>query len=119
MQTFKNIDEYIVQFPANVQEKLVEIRKVINESVPNLTEAISYGMPTFKLNGKNLVHFAAFKSHIGFYPAPSGIEAFKQALEKYQTSTGTIQFQLSEDIPYDLVKSITQYRAKENLAAIK
>ena len=76
---FETIDEYIATFPENVQDILQEIRKVIRESAPEAEEAISYGMPTFKLNG-NLVHFAAYEKHIGFYPAPSGIEAFKEEL---------------------------------------
>lgn len=115
MQSFKTIDEYIAQFPKDVQEKLEKMRRVIHESVPNLDEAISYGMPTFKLKGKNVVHFAAYKSHIGFYPTPNGLEAFAQDLKMYQTSKGTAQFQLTEPIPFDLVKKITKFRAEQVL----
>lgn len=119
MINFKTIDEYIIQYPKDVQVKLEKMRSAIKEVAPNATEAISYGMPTFKLNGKNLVHFAAFKNHIGFYPAPSGIETFKKDLAIYQTSTGTIQFQLDQEIPFDLVKRITQFRMEEQLRNLK
>lgn len=89
------------------------IRKTIHETAPEATEKISYGMPTFYLNG-NLVHFAAFKKHIGFYPAPSGIENFKDKLEEYKTSKGTIQFPFDKEIPYELVSEIVKFRVNEN-----
>lgn len=90
--TFKSIDEYILQFPSEIQQILEKIRRVIKESAPNAVEKISYQMPTFYLHG-NLVHFAAFKSHIGFYPDSSGIEAFKEELSKYKGAKGQFNFQ--------------------------
>jgi uncharacterized protein YdhG (YjbR/CyaY superfamily) len=112
MDKFKTIDEYISSFPKSTQTILRSIRKAIQEVAPEATEAISYGMPTFKLNG-NLIHFAAYKHHIGFYPTPSGVEAFKKDLEKYKTSKGAIQFPIDQPIPIDLFKRIVKYRVKE------
>lgn len=111
--TFNTIDEYIGQFEPEVQEILKTIRKVINEVAPEAKEKISYKMPTFTLNG-NLVHFAAFKNHIGFYPAPSGIEAFKEELSQYKGAKGSVQFPLSKPIPYELIKKIVKFRVEEN-----
>ena len=91
------------------------MRQTIRDAAPGAVEAISYQMPTFKLNGRNLVHFAAFKSHIGFYPIPSGIEAFKEELSPYKQGKGSVQFPLDKPIPYDLVERIVKYRVKENL----
>ena len=116
---YKSIDEYISKQPTEVQKILEKIRKTIKEAAPNATEAISYQMPTFKLNGKNLVHFAAFINHIGFYPTPSGTENFKKELSKYKTSKGTAQFQLSEDIPYNLITKIVKFRVSENAKSKK
>jgi uncharacterized protein YdhG (YjbR/CyaY superfamily) len=110
-----SIDEYIAGFPEEVKRKLTALRQTIKEAAPDAEEKISYQMPTFAQNG-NLVHFAAFKKHIGFYPAPSGIENFKEQLQKFQTSKGTIQFPISEDIPLGLVVEIVKFRLKENLA---
>jgi uncharacterized protein YdhG (YjbR/CyaY superfamily) len=115
---FTNIDEYIQSFPESVQEKLQMIRQTIHKAAPEAKEAISYQMPTFKLNG-NLVHFAAFKEHIGFYPIPSGIEAFQEELSKYKTGKGSVQFPLNEPLPLDLVKRIVEFRVKENLSKKK
>ena len=112
---FKTMDEYIETFPKDVQKILEEMRQTIKKAAPEAVEAISYQMPTFKLNGKNLVHFAAFKNHIGFYPIPSGIEAFKEELSLYKQGKGSVQFPMDKPIPYDLVKKIVDYRAKENL----
>jgi uncharacterized protein YdhG (YjbR/CyaY superfamily) len=111
---FDTIDEYIATFPRDIQEILEKIRRTIQESAPNAKEAISYQMPTFKLNG-NLVHFAAFKNHIGFFPTPSGISRFKKELSHYETSKGTVRFPLNEPIPFDLIRKIVKYRVKENL----
>ncbi|MDP1552102.1 MAG: DUF1801 domain-containing protein [Methanobacteriaceae archaeon] len=111
---FETIDEYIAEFPEDIQNILEKIRKTIQDTVPEAEEAISYGMPTFKLQG-NLVHFAAYKNHVGFYPAPSGIEAFKEEISKYKSSKGAIQFPLDEPIPYDLVEKIVIFRVNENL----
>ena len=102
-------------FPDEIQAILQRLRQTIHKAAPEATEAISYQMPTFKLNG-NLVHFAAFKSHIGFYPVPSGIEAFREELEPYIKGKGTIQFPLDKPIPYDLVEKTVEFRVKENLA---
>lgn len=112
---FKNIDEYVVTFPKNVQSILQELRQVIKDAAPEAEEAISYQIPTFKLNG-NLVWFAAFKDHIGFYPRESAIEAFKAELSAYDVSKGTIRFPLDKPIPLDLVRKIVKYRVKENLS---
>lgn len=113
---FKTIDEYIRAFPEDVQNILEKIRHTIQKEAPEAVEAISYQMPTFKLNGKNLVHFAAFKNHIGFYPSASGIEAFKNDLSHYKGAKGSVQFPIKNPIPYDLVKRIIAFRVNENLA---
>lgn len=115
---FENIDDYIAQSPPEVRERLQELRRVIHKAAPAATEAISYQMPTFRLNG-NLVHFAAFKNHIGFYPAPSGIEAFTERLAPYAGGKGTVKFPLDQPIPYDLVADIVTYRVQEALAKPK
>lgn len=109
------IDEYIAGFPPNVQEILQKIRATIRKAAPQAEETIKYQMPTFVLHG-NLVHFAAFKSHIGFYPVPTGIEAFKKELAVYQSGKGSVQFPLDQPIPYSLIGKIVKFRAKENLA---
>lgn len=108
------IDDYILQFPKEIQRKLQELRQVIKESAPEAEERISYKMPTYYLRG-NLVHFAAYSRHIGFYPAPSGIEAFKDQLEGYKTSKGAIQFPLDDDLPLGLIRKIVKFRVEENL----
>ena len=113
------MDEYIETFPEDVQKILEEMRQTIKKAAPEAVEAISYQMPTFKLNGKNLVHFAAFKNHIGFYPMPSGIEAFKNDLSSYKQGKGSVQFPMDKPIPYDFIKKIVDFRAKENLEKIK
>lgn len=110
-----NIDEYISTFPDDVQAKLEKIRSVIRKAAPEAVERISYQMPTFFLHG-NLVHFAAYKRHIGFYPAPSGIKAFERELSKYKWAKGSVQFPLDREIPYDLISRIVAFRVKENLA---
>ncbi len=111
----KDIDTYIAGFPDDVQDILQNIRNVIKNAAPDAQEAISYQMPTFKLKG-NLVHFAAFKNHIGFYPIPSGIEAFQEALSAYKQGKGSVQFPLDQPMPYDLIGRIVEFRVKENLA---
>ncbi len=111
----QTIDEYIAGFPKDVQEILRRIRQTIREAAPDAQEKISYQMPTFTLKG-NLVHFAAFKNHIGFYPIPSGIEEFKKELSAYQQGKGSVQFPLDKPIPYDLISRIVKFRVKENLA---
>ncbi|MCE5299034.1 MAG: DUF1801 domain-containing protein [Methanoregulaceae archaeon] len=110
----KTIDEYIDTFPPDVQNILGQLRKTIHEIVPQAEETIRYGIPTFTLNG-NLVHFAAFEDHIGFYPTPSAIVAFKKELSLYRHAKGSVQFPINEPIPFDLVRRIVQFRVKENL----
>jgi uncharacterized protein YdhG (YjbR/CyaY superfamily) len=112
------IDEYIAAFPPEIQSLLAQVRETIRQAAPDAKEKISYGMPTFYLNG-NLVHFAAYKKHIGFYPAPSGIKNYKDALAKYKTSKGAIQFPLGQPIPFELIREITLYRVRENMAKKK
>jgi len=110
----KTIDEYIATYPQNVREILEELRRAIRETAPKAEETTSYGIPTFDLNGKHLVHFAAYKNHVGFYPTSSGIKAFKKELSPYKTSKGTVQFPLNKPIPFDLVRKIVKFRVKEN-----
>lgn len=116
--TFKSIDEYILQFPLEVQEILRTLRNVIRESAPDAEEKISYQMPTFALHG-NLVHFATHKNHIGFYPMPSAIEAFKNELSEYKGAKGSVQFPYSKPIPYELIKKIVEFRVNENIKQAK
>ncbi|MEK4976903.1 iron chaperone [Bacillus sp. FSL K6-6540] len=111
---YGSIDEYISSCAPEVQEILQKLRRVIQETAPHAKEKISYQMPTFDLHG-NLVHFAAFKKHIGFYPAPSGIEAFQDELKEYHTSKGTLQFPIDQPLPYELIRRIVQYRVQQNL----
>lgn len=112
------IDDYIAQFPTDVQSKLKDLKRVIKEAAPESAEKISYGMPTFFLH-KNLVHFAAFKNHIGFYPTPSGIEAFKEELGAYKTSKGAVQFPLNQPLPLDLISHIVAFSVAENQTLYK
>jgi uncharacterized protein YdhG (YjbR/CyaY superfamily) len=107
------IDEYIAGFPKLIQEKLKSLRHTIQQAAPEAEEAIKYSLPTFVLNG-NLVHFGAYKSHIGFYPAPSGILAFKKELAKYKSSKGAVQFPLNEALPLTLIARIVRRRVSEN-----
>lgn len=111
----QTIDDYIANFPKDVQLILEKVRKTIRKAAPDAQEKINYGIPTFTLNG-NLVHFAGFKNHIGFYPTPSGVEKFKKELSKYEGAKGSVQFPLEEPIPYNLITSITEFRVKEQLA---
>jgi len=108
----KNIDEYIAGFPCDVQKILKQIRTTIKKSAPDAEEAIKYGIPTFVLN-ENLVHFAAFKNHIGFYPTPSSIEAFKDELSQYESAKGSVQFPIDEQMPLSLIGKIVKFRVKE------
>ncbi len=111
----QNIDEYITGFPSDVQKILEKIRRTIRKAAPDAEEAISYQIPAFKLKG-NLIFFAAYKRHIGLYPAPRGSEEFKEELAGYEGGKGTVQFPLDKPIPYDLISRITKFRVKENLA---
>lgn len=112
--TPKDINEYIAAFPTEVQKILEKVRRTIGTAAPDAEETLNYGIPTFKLKG-NLVHFAAFKKHIGFYPTPSGIAAFKHQLSEYAISKGTVKFPLNKPIPYELINRIVAFRVKENL----
>jgi uncharacterized protein YdhG (YjbR/CyaY superfamily) len=113
--SYSSIDDYIQAFPAEIRQKLVEIRSLIRQLVPEAEEKISYRLPTFYLNG-NLVHFGAFSSHIGFYPTSSGIEKFKSELSQYKHSKGAVQFPLDEALPVDLITRIVRFRVEENHA---
>ena len=113
-----DIDEYIAGCPKDVQKVLQKIRMTIRKAAPAAEEAISYQMPTFKLNG-NLIHFAAYKNHIGLYPAPKAIEEFKEELTRYEGGKGTIRLQLDKPVPYDLISRIVKFRVKENLQKSK
>ena len=112
----QTIDAYITAFPEDVQAILQQIRRTIHEAAPEATEAISYQMPTFKLNG-NLVHFGAFKNHIGFYPVPSGMAAFEEELAAYKQGKGSVQFPLNKPMPLDLIRRIVEFRVQESKAA--
>jgi uncharacterized protein YdhG (YjbR/CyaY superfamily) len=114
----KDIDAYIAGFPPDVQAILQKIRATIREAAPEAAEAVSYQMPTFKLAG-NLVHFAAYENHIGFYPTSSGIAEFEAELSRYKGAKGSVQFPLDQPMPYDLIRKITEFRVKENLARIQ
>jgi len=107
------IDQYIEVLPGHVRHLLTELRATVRRAAPAATEKISYGVPTFDFHG-NLVHFAAFKHHIGFYPTPSGIEAFKDELNEYKVAKGSVQFPIDEPLPLDLVARIVQFRVREN-----
>ena len=113
---FRTIDEYIKTFPEDVQIILEKIRQTIRKAVPEAVEAISYGIPTFKLNDRPLVYFAAWKNHIGFYPMPSAAKAFKRELSVYKQGKGSVQFPLDKPIPYRLVNKIVKLRAREILS---
>jgi uncharacterized protein YdhG (YjbR/CyaY superfamily) len=114
MNKFADISAYIADFTEETQAILEKIRNTIQQAAPDAKEAIKYGMPTFVLNG-NLVHFAAFKNHIGFYPAPSGIDTFIDELAVYRTGKGTIQFPIDKPIPFDLISKLVKFRVEENL----
>lgn len=115
----KDIDEYIQIFPKEVQERLKKIREIIKELAPSAEETISYGIPTFVLKGYNLVHFAAYKNHIGFYPTPSGIEKYKSEISVYEWSKGTVKFPLDKPVPFDLIREIVAFRVRENCEIAK
>jgi len=112
---FANVDEYIATFPESVQPILETLRRTIREEAPEATEAIKYGMPTFVFHG-NLVYFAAWKKHIGFYPITSAMEEAIDELAAYKTSgKGTIQFPLNQPLPLPLIRTLVQFRVRENL----
>lgn len=109
-----DIEKYISTFPVNVQEILIQIRKVILNIAPDAIEGFGYGMPAYKTNGKPLVYFAAFKNHIGFYATPTGHEKFAAELSSYKQGKGSVQFPINQPIPYDLIKRIVEFRVQEN-----
>jgi uncharacterized protein YdhG (YjbR/CyaY superfamily) len=111
---FTSIDDYIKSFSVDTQKILEQIRETIKISAPGAQETINYGIPTFTLNG-NLVHFAAFTSHIGFYPTPSGISAFKTDLSAYENAKGSVKFPIDKPMPLELITKIVQFRVEENL----
>lgn len=113
MKQYKNIDEYIGNFPKDVQDRLSDIRRVIHEAAPEASEKISYGIPTFYLNG-NLVHFAAYEKHIGFYPGSAPISDFASELKDYETSKGTVKFPLDKSLPFDLIRKMTLHCVKRS-----
>lgn len=114
MKKPSTIDAYIRDFPEDVQKRLQQIRETIQKLAPEATEVISYGIPTFKLNGY-LVYFGAFKKHIGLYPFPSGIKKFQELSSEYSTAKGTIQFPHDKPLPMDLIKKVVKYRIEENM----
>lgn len=116
MNTYKTVDDYIASQNSDVQKILIKIRALIMSVTPDAVEMISYGMPGYKLHGKPLMYFGAFKKHIGLYPTPSGIEAFRKELSRYASAKGSIQFPLDQPIPYDLITRIVHYRVKENIS---
>jgi len=111
--TANSIDEYIAEFPLETQKVLAELRALIQTSAPDATETISYGIPTFDLNRKHLVHFAGYARHAGFYPTGSGVEAFKEELEPYKSGKGSVQFPLGRQLPADLIRRIVEFRVAE------
>lgn len=111
--TATSIDEYIAEFPAETQQVLQAVRAVIRAAAPDATETISYAMPTFDRNGEHLVHFAGYKSHIGFYPTASGIAAFQAEFAGYKSARGSVQFPLGQPMPMDLIRRITEFRVAE------
>jgi uncharacterized protein YdhG (YjbR/CyaY superfamily) len=115
MNTFKNIAKYINSFQPETQEILIQIYLAIKEAAPEAEESISYGMPSFKLKGRPLVYFAAFKNHIGFYATPTGHSKFSKELSKYKQGKGSVQFPIDKPMPLNLVKEIVKFRVKENL----
>ena len=114
--TVNTIDDYIAGFPPDTRKALQEVRGLIRGLAPEASETISYAMPTFDLNGRHLVHFAGFAKHVGFYPIPSGIEAFKDELAAYKQGRGSVQFPLDKPMPMDLIRRIVEFRVEENRA---
>jgi uncharacterized protein YdhG (YjbR/CyaY superfamily) len=109
-----SIDEYIAGFPPQTAKVLAELRALIKSSAPGATETISYAMPTFDLNGRHLVHFAGYARHVGFYPIPAGIEAFREELKPYKQGRGSVQFPLGQPLPKDLIRRMVEFRVREN-----
>lgn len=112
-KSYQDIDEYIADYPKDVQKILNKIRRTIKKAAPKAEEAISYQIPTFNFHGY-LIYFAAYKNHIGVYPAPRGVEKFKKDLARYGAGKGTLRFPLDEPIPYDLITKMVEFRVKQN-----
>ena len=112
----RNIDDYIVRYPPAAQKALKKVRQTIKRAAPRAQETISYDMPTFKLNGRGIVSFGAYKNHIGLYAAPFGVSAFKKDLARYGSGKGTLRFPLDEPMPAGLITRLVKYRIKESLA---
>lgn len=112
--TATSIDEYIAGFPPETQTVLEELRALVKACAPAATETISYAIPTFDLNGRHLVHFAGYEKHVGFYPVPSGIEAFREELRPYKQGKGSVQFPLGQPLPTELIRRIVEFRVAEN-----
>jgi len=110
----KTVDQYIAQFPHEIQIQLQQVRETILQTAPDAVESISYAMPAYKLNGKPLVYFAGYKNHIGFYATPTGHEAFKEELSKYKQGKGSVQFPVDEPMPLDLIRRIVAFRVENN-----
>ncbi|HJW18414.1 MAG TPA: DUF1801 domain-containing protein [Flavisolibacter sp.] len=118
MEKVNSIDEYIQGFPSSIQKLLQQVRTTIKMAAPEAEETIKYAMPTFTLNG-NLIHFAAFKNHIGLYPTPGGIDKFKKELSKYKGAKGSVQFPLDQPMPLELISAIVKYRVEQNMGKAK
>jgi uncharacterized protein YdhG (YjbR/CyaY superfamily) len=110
-----SIDEYIAGFPQETREALEEIRALIRGAAPDATETISYGIPTFDLNGRHLVHFGGFANHVGFYPVPSAMQAFDEELKPFKRGKGSVRFPLGESLPIDLIRRIVEFRVEESV----
>ncbi len=114
MRTTDTVEEYILQFPKEVRGILTKIREIIKTTALDATESIAYDMPAYKTYGKPLVYFAGFKNHIGFYAMPAGHEKFNKELSQYKQGKGSVQFPLNQQIPYDLIRKMVEFRVQEN-----
>ena len=119
MKKATTVDEYIASFPETIQQQLNEVRQAVTNKAPDAVEGIAYGMPGYKLNGKPLVYFGGFTSHIGFYATPSGHEAFSKELSNYKQGKGSVQFPADQPMPINLIERMVEFRVQENLAAKK
>ncbi len=114
MRALKTVDEYILEFPEDVQKILIQLRKTILKNAPDAKESISYGMPAYKTSGKPLVYFAGYKNHVGFYALPTGHAKFTNELSQYKQGKGSVQFPLNKPIPFELIARIVGFRVEEN-----
>ncbi len=119
MKSYKNVDEYIGNFPDEVQNKLKEIRKAIKDEAPTGGEKISYGIPTGTITGKNFIYFAGYKSHVSIYPVTAEVENSVKDIDKYRTGKGTLQFKLDKPLPMELIRNVIRVRLNEQLKAIR